>query len=69
MMTVLQVYCSVSRCKFCKSVNIRRRYGLLYSGTVTRGNQLLVFASPCARSLYTVNQKKTWQFIFEYNFG
>ena len=20
-------------------------------------------------SLYTVNQKKTWQFIFDYNFG
>jgi len=21
------------------------------------------------QALYTVNQKKTWQFIFEYNFG
>jgi len=32
--------------------------------STTKSQQLLIVCE-----IYTVNQKKTWQFIFEYNFG
>jgi len=32
-------------------------------------NNALNYIVTYGRPMYTVNQKKTWQFIFDYNFG
>jgi len=41
------------------------------TGSPSQSNKARELSTFTAHSqpLYTVNQKKTWQFIFEYNFG